>query len=95
MDIKFTPLIALSAAFLATGCQQVCKTYGNKTTCQWERIPTEAERKRDVDHAVRTLDWLNCVERGAGTREQCRANPSRKGESKPHQLLPRATGTPE
>ena len=68
----------LVAAFLSTSCQQVCKTYGNETTCQWERIPTEAERDRKVDHALYQLDWLNCVDRGEGTREQCQAKASQR-----------------
>ena len=64
----------LVAAFLATGCetQEVCRTYGNQTICHTERVPTEAERKRSLKHAVYTLDWTNCVQRGQGSREYCK-----------------------
>ena len=70
----------LAVALLSTACaetEQVCRTYGNKTTCRTERVKSRAERERSLDNAIFTIDWMNCVELGQGSREVCKARARR------------------
>ena len=70
----------LAVALLSTACaetEQVCRTYGNQTTCRTERVKSRAERERSLDNAIYTLDWINCVRDGEGSREVCQARARR------------------
>ena len=75
----------LVAAFLATGCaetQQVCRRYGNQEICRTERVPTAAERDSRLNHAMYTIDWMDCVELGQGTQDYCKSWAKAKNSTK-------------
>ena len=70
----------LAVALLSTACaetEQVCRTYGNQTTCRTERVKSHAERERSLNNSIWILDWMNCFEAGQGTEEQCKARATR------------------
>lgn len=65
---------AAMAAFLLVGCtHEVCETIGSRTTCETQFKPSQAEKDRELDNALYTIDWMSCVEYGEGSRQYCQA----------------------